>query len=143
MRTLISLALALTFVLGFIFSADLFAGEKETETMLIKQGWVRLSVEELRALKDYTAGEETGWALYVDPTGTNYVYRHWEGGIKKGKTRITAAGKICFKPDFLGFSGNVGGCRSVWKLGKVYLNLKSDGTYFSKYEIKPGNTENL
>ena len=74
MKTLISLGLA-TFVLGFVFSAELIAGEKETEDRLIKDGWKKLSTAELMKLKDYTGVSETGWAVYVDPTGTNLIHQ--------------------------------------------------------------------
>ena len=151
MRTLIPLGMA-AFVLGLVFSADLLAGEKETIEMLKKQGWVRLSVEEIRALKDYTATNVfSSW--YVDPTGTSYVYRHYNNTENRGKRRVTTAGKVCFTPftantvemdtPTVGPKGILWRCRSVWKRGKQYLDLRPDGTYMSEYEIKPGNTENL
>jgi len=88
MRTLISFVTA-TFVLGFILSADLIAGEKETETMLKKQGWTRLSVEELKAQKNFTVVGGTGSFMYVGPTGTNYVFQHYNGKQNRGKRKIT------------------------------------------------------
>lgn len=94
MKTLFSFGMA-AFVLGFIFSADLVAGEKETEKMLIKQGWVKLSVEELRELKNHTGVGEGNWAFYVDPTGTIFVQRYGNGAIKRGKRIITLAGDFC------------------------------------------------
>lgn len=152
MKTLFSFGMA-AFVLGFIFSADLAAGEKETEKMLIKQGWVSLSVEELKALMDFTASSYIS-TLYVDPTGRKYVYQHSDSGmVNRGKRRVTTAGKVCFTPitanaadrdpPIVGPKGELWRCRSVWKRGKEYLDLKPDGTYSSEYEIKPGNPENL
>ena len=140
MKTLISLAMA-TFVLGFIFSADLVVGEEETEKMLINQGWVKLSVEELMELKNHTGVGEGLWAFYVDPTGTIYVQQYGNGAINKAKRKITLAAEVCLKFETV---NELCGCRSVWKRGKFIVHLKTeDGTLGPEYEIKTGNTENL
>ena len=140
MKTRILFGIAV-FVLGFILSADLVAGEKETEKMLIKQGWVKLSPRELWELKNHTFVGEMGGASYVDPTGTQLVLRSRHGIITRSKRIVTLAGEICFK------SESVKGywrCRSVWKRGKYYIRLKTeDGTLSLRRIIKPGNTENL
>ena len=150
MKTLFSFVVA-TFVLGFVCSADLVAGEKETETMLKKQGWTRLSVEELKAHKNYTAVGYTGWIMYVDPTGTNYVFQYYDGRQNRGKRKVTTAGKACYEGLWLRRRTPVKPgedssweCRSVWKKGKFFIAIKTEaGNLGPKYEITPGNTENL
>ncbi len=137
MKTLISLAMA-TLVLGLVFSHDLVAGMKETEKMLIKQGWVKLSAEELRELKNYTAVGETGWFVYVDPSGTQAVHRFAGGGINGGERNITADGQECIQ--FIKYDIR---CKFIWKRGKVYLLVYPNGMRGREYTIKPGNPENL
>ena len=140
MRTLISLGMA-AFVLGFILPADLVAGEKETEMKLKKEGWVKLSVEEVKAHKNYTAVGDTGWARYVDPTGTKYVWRYDHGAITPFERKVTAEGKDCIR--YSRYSTGPWKCSSIWKRGKSYVRLRPTGLLSPKYEIKPGNTENL
>ncbi len=136
MKTLISLAVA-NFVLGFVFSADLVAGEKETEKMLVEQGRVRLTAKELRAGTDFTGIGQYN-TFYVDPTGTSLVYRDLSGSIFRKKRKITKAGKVCTKELTAPWV-----CFSVWKRGKVHVAIAPDGTLTPKHEVKPGNTENL
>ena len=80
--------------MGFIFSANLVAGEMETGDRLIKEGWKKLSVAELMELKNYTAVGK-GWASYVGPIGANYAFRLLKDPIRRGKRIITLDGKIC------------------------------------------------
>ena len=140
MKTLFSFGMA-AFVLGFILSADLIAGEKETEKMLIKQGWVKLTAKELKAMTNYTGSDDYGWAVYIDPSGTKFVIRGQSGNIYgKGRREITTDGHYCYHFD----TGPVS-CRFLWKRGNVYLrlSLEGKGTISGEYTIKPGNTENL
>jgi len=138
MRTLISLGMA-AFVLGFIFSAELAAGERETEVMLKNQGWVRLSLDDLRVLKDYTAVEETGSAIYIDKTGRNFVLRFQNESIVRGMRIITTGGKVCLQYSKI----EPWPCFSIWKRGNVHVSLRARGTIGAERTIKPGNTENL
>jgi len=111
MRTLFSIGMA-AFVLVFTFSADLAAGEKELEKMLIKQGWVKLTAKELKAMTNYTGSDDISWAEYIDPSGTKFVTQWASGRIEKGRREITANGEYCYhyggggSPRIVGFSGN-------------------------------------
>ena len=139
MKSLISLGMA-AFLLGFVFSANLIAGEKETEVMLIKQDWVKLTAKELKAMTNYTGSDDYGWAEYIDPSGTKFVTRRQSGNIAKGRREITADGRYCYHFEVASAS-----CRFLWKRGKVYLrlSLEGKGTISGEFTIKPGNTENL
>jgi len=139
MKTLISLGMA-AFVLGFVFSADLAAGVKETEMMLIKQGWVKLTAKELKAMTNFTGSDCCGWAEYIDPSGTKFVTRFMNGVIAKGKREITADGRYCHH-----YEMGTSSCRFLWKQGKDYLrlSLEGSGAVAGQFTIKPGNTENL
>ncbi len=136
MKTLISVA-----VLAFILltASNAFA-EGKFETMLMKEGWVKLTAKELTALKDVTASDDFGWAEDIDPSGTKFVLRGQSGNIKKGKREITADGQYCHHYD-------VGPpiCRFLWKRGKVYLRLSQEGSGMvsGQFTFEPGNTENL
>jgi len=140
MKSLISLVMPV-FVLGFILSADLVAGEKETEMMLIKQGWVKVTAKELKAMTNYTGSDDYGFAEYIDPSGTKFVIRGQSGSIfGKGRREITADAHYCYHFD----TGPVS-CRFLWKRGNVYLKLSLEGTGMisGEFTIKSGNTENL
>ncbi len=134
-------------VLGFILltASNAFA-EGSLEKRLMKQGWVKLTMKELKALRDFTASDDFGWAEYVDPTGTIFVTRWQNGTIKKGSREITADGRYCHL--YRGAPTTI--CRSLWKRGKYYAHLRSGGLGASnrhvvkvQITIKPGNTENL
>lgn len=121
MKSLILLVMA-TIVFGFVFSADLLAGEKELEERLVKEGWVKLTAKELKAMTNYTGSNDYGWAYYIDPSGTKFVTRAPNGNISKGRREITADGHYCYHFD----TGPVS-CRFLWKRGNVYLNLSMEG----------------
>ncbi len=142
MRPWISIA-----VLAFILltAGNAFA-EGKLEKRLMKQGWVKLSMKELKALRDFTASDDFGWAEYIGPTGTNFVTRWQNGTIKKGSREITADGRYCHL--YRGAPTTI--CRSLWKRGKYYAHVRSYGLLAPKRKIvrvqitiKPGNTENL
>ena len=142
MRPWISIA-----VLAFILltASNAFA-EGKLEKRLMKKGWVKLTVKELKALRDFTASDDFGWAEYVDPTGTIFVTRWQNGTIKKGSREITSDGQYCHL--YRGTPTTI--CRSLWKRGKYYAHVRSHGFGASKRQtvkvqitIKPGNTENL
>jgi len=134
-------------VLGFILltASNTFA-EGSLENRLMKQGWVKLTMKELKALRDFTASDDFGWAEYVDPTGSIFVTRWQDGTIKKGTREITADGRYCH----LSWGAPLPICRSLWKRGKYYAHVRSIGLLAPKrhvvkvqISIKPGNTENL
>ncbi len=142
MKSWISIA-----VLGFILltASNAFA-EGSLEKRLMKQGWVKLTMKELKALRDFTASDDFGWAEYVDPTGTMFVTRWQNGTIKKGSREIIADGRYCHL--YWGAHTNI--CRSLWKRGKYYAHVRNIGLLAPKRHvvrvqitIKPGNTENL
>jgi len=139
MRTLFSCVMA-AFVLGFVFSAELIA-EGKLEKRLVKEGWVKVTAKELKAMMNYTASDDYGWAQYIDPSGTKVVTQRTNGQIIKATREITADGKYCIH--YVG--GEPKNCRFLWKRGNVYLRLsrKGKGTISGEYTIKPGNTENL
>lgn len=134
-------------VLGFILltAGNAFA-EEGLEKRLMEQGWVKLTMQELKALRDFTASDDFGWAEYVDPTGTMFVTRSQNGTTKKGSREITADGRYCHL--YWGATTTI--CRSLWKRGKYYAHVRSIGLLAPKRQvvkvqitIKPGNTENL
>ena len=110
--------------MGFIFSANLVAGEMETGDRLIKEGWKKLSVAELIELKSYTAVGK-GWASYVGPIGANYAFRLLNDPIRRGRRIITSDGKFCSKWT----KENPWRCRFIWIRGKDWLNLRPNRLY--------------
>lgn len=144
MKTLFSIGMA-ALLLGTVLSADLVAAGK-IEQRLMKQGWVKLTVQELMALKDFTASDDFGWAEYIGPSGATVVTQYQNGTTKKGTREITADGQYCYL--YRGEPTTV--CRSLWKRGKYYAHVRSRGLGAAKRNIvrvqitiKPGNTQNL
>ena len=154
MKTLISLGMA-AFVLGFIFSADLIAAEtleqrkaslaaakKDRERKLIKAGWVKLTATEIRALTNFTASDDAGWAEYIDTNGTKVVTQWLNGEISKGTREITADGRYCY--DYVGWRPKI--CWLLLQRAENYFRLTTEGMELygdGQFTIKSGNTENL
>jgi hypothetical protein len=134
-------------VLGFILlTASNAIAEGKLEKRLMKQGWIKLTMKELKALRDFTASDDFGWAEYVNYSGSMFVTRLQSGKVRKGTREITADGRYCHL--YRGAPTTI--CRSLWKRGKYYAHTRSYGLGAAKRHvvkvqitIKPGNTENL
>ncbi len=143
MRPWISIA-----VLAFLLltASNAFATGK-LDKRLMKEGWVKLTAEELKALKDFTASDGFGWAEYIDPSGTKFVAQLRNGSIRKGTREIYADGRYCHQ------SKLVATCFFLWKRGKYYVyswrhvmegsSKRSHQAVGGQFTINPGNTENL
>ncbi len=112
----------------------------ELEKRLMKEGWVKLTAKELKALKDFTATNDAGWAEYIDPSGTKVVTEWMSGDKNIGRREITADGQYCHH-----YEGAAAFCWFLWKRGKIYFYVTFElGDFMRRqFTIKPGNTENL
>ncbi len=132
-------------VFAFVLLTTNAFGEGKLEKRLMKEGWVKLTAEELKALKDFTASDGFGWAEYIDPSGTKFVAQLQNGSIRKGRREIYADGRYCHQ------SKLVATCFFLWKRGKYYAHVEKGGLLSAskrpvvrvEITIKPGNTENL
>ena len=117
------------------------------ENMLRKDGFVPLSVEELRGLLDVTFYDVTNeWVIYYDAKGKGKFLSKRAGFsdgtlTDTGYREITEDGRYCTKWKKL--RGGRRRCGRVWRKGELHYGMLRHGWIGSKYTVRPGNVEGL
>jgi hypothetical protein len=130
-----------------LLAAHSAAAAEGWEQQMMKQGWVKLTSEELKAHTDLTAYGGDGWFAYVNPAGTEIRIQLLAGPVMRGTREITGDGVVCDryegKLDYPWMAGEREVCSTIWKKGERYLFVERDGMRGPEYTTKPGNPEKL
>ena len=123
------------------------AATEDSDRLMMKQGWVKLSIKDLNAHTDLTAYGDSGWFAYVNPTGAAIKLQLLSGPIIQGTREITKEGMVCdryeSKLDYPWMAGEQEVCSTIWKKGELYVFVERNGMLGPEYTIKSGNPENL
>ena len=132
-----------TFSVGWLDDDD----KADYEEMMRKDGFVLLSLQELRELLDVTFYDVTNeWVIYYDDKGNGKFLsrRLWfsDGTFTDtGYREITEDGRYCTKWKKL--RGGRRRCGRVWRKGELHYGMLRHGWIGSKYTVRPGNVEGL
>jgi len=132
-----------TFSVGWLDDDD----KADYEEMMRKDGFVLLSLQELRELLDVTFYDVTNeWVIYYDAKGNGRFLsrRIWfsDGTFTDtGYREITEDGRYCTKWKKL--RGGRRRCGRVWRKGELHYGMLRHGWIGSKYTVRPGNVEGL